>query len=348
MTKSFTLKELAVLVDGELHGDGGLIIRGLNGIDLVEEGQITFIASRKLIPILLKSKASACIVPKDVTGLELPCPCIRVANPDLASALIHQHFLAVPFKAKGIHSETSIGEGCKIPEEVSIERFVTIGNRVKIGRRVVIHPGVVIGDDSVIGDDTTLYANVTVADHSMIGRRVILHSGVAIGSDGFGYVADSNGVHIKKPQVGNVRIDDDVEIGANSCVDRAAFGTTWIQSGVKIDNLVQIAHNVVIGKDSIIVALTGIAGSAILGKHVLIGGAASIAGHIHLEDGVMVAARAAVHNSQSRGAKLGGVPAFDVRKWAKATAAYQRLPEMIKEIRRLRKEIDNLTAGRNE
>lgn len=210
----------------------------------------------------------------------------------------------------------------------------------------MLHPGVVIGDDVEIGDDCILHANAVVAYGCSLGRRVILHHGAVIGSDGFGFTTDkTTGCHVTKPQVGTVRLDDDVQIGANSCVDRAAFGTTHIKAGARIDNQVMIGHNVEVGENSILVAQAGIAGSTTLGRNVVLGARAGISGHLHLDDGVMVAAMGGVHNNQPKGAIVGGIPAIDVKIWGRAAAAYRRLPEMIKDIRRLKREVDGLAGA---
>ena len=205
--------------------------------------------------------------------------------------------------------------------------LVFVGDRVKVGEKVTIYPGVVIGSDCVIGDETVLHANVSIADRTVIGNRVIIHSGVSIGSDGFGYATDKTGRHTKKSQVGNVQIDDDVEIGANSCVDRAAFGTTRIRSGAKIDNLVMVAHNVDVGENVILVGQVGIAGSTTLGKNVVLGGQAGVAGHLKIGDRAIVAAMGGVHSNLKEGAVVGGAPAFDIKKWGRATASFTRMPE---------------------
>ncbi len=340
MEKSFTLNELAVLVEGEVVGDGNLQISGLNGIDYADAGEITFITSAKKTGQLAGCKASACIVPMECADLDLPC--IRVQNPDLAAAVIHNHLLEVKFEAQGVVQPTHIGNKCSIPDEVTIGPMVCIGDRVTIGERVLIYPGVVLGSDTVIGDDTVLHANVSVAQGSIIGKRVMIHANASIGSDGFGYATDQSGNHVKKPQVGNVQIDDDVDIGANSCVDRAAFGTTRIRRGVKIDNQVMVAHNVDVGENSILVGQVGIAGSTSLGRNVVLGAKAGLAGHLKIEDRVMVAGMGGVHTNLKAGTVVGGVPAIDIKKWGKATASYARLPEMRKDLKKLRRDVDKL------
>ncbi len=340
MARVHTLQELAELVAGEVTGDGGIAISGLNGVEFAGKGEITFITSPAMARQLDACRASACIVPMEVT--EGPLPLLRVRNPDVAAAMIHNHLLAAPFAATGVHPSAVVGEGCVIPAEVAVGPLVCIGDRVRLGSRVTLEPGVVIGDDVEIGDDTVLHANVVVVQGCRIGRRVIVHHGAVIGSDGFGFATDDQGRHIRKPQVGTVRIDDDVEVGANTCIDRAAFGTTRIRSGVRIDNLVQVAHNVDIGENSILVAQVGIAGSTTLGRNVVLGAKAGIAGHLHLADRVMVAAKGGVHNNQPEGAVVGGTPAIEIRTWGRASAAYSRLPGLVKEVRRLRRELDAL------
>ena len=342
MAKSCTLDELAGLVEGEVIGDGKLLVSGLNGIEYAVAGEITFITNAKKAGQLAGCKAAACIVPLECDELNLPC--IKVRNPDLAAALVHNHLLEKKFAALGVLQPTHIGKDCRIPGEVTIGPMVCIGDRVKIGERVTLYPGVVIGSDAVIGDDTVLYANVSVADQSIIGKHVIIHAGVSIGSDGFGYATDQNGNHVKKPQVGNVQIDDEVEVGANSCIDRAAFGTTRIRHGTKIDNQVMVAHNVDVGENSILVAQVGVAGSTTLGRNVVLGGRAAVAGHLHIGDKVMVAGMSGVHGNLMQGSVVGGIPAIDVKKWGRATAAFSRLPEMLKDLRRLRREVDKLVG----
>lgn len=340
MTQEYSVRQLAELVGGQVAGDGDVRIHALNGIEYAQPGEITFVLDKKHLPLPESCQASACIVPNGAECGALPL--IVAEQPSVAAAQIHTALLHRPFAAGGVHPSAVVGSGCTLPAAVSIGPLVCLGDNVVLGERVTIHPGAVIGDGVCIGDDTIIHANVTVAQGCTIGSRVILHHGVVIGSDGFGFATDRMGRHYKKPQVGTVRIDDDVEIGANSCVDRAAFGTTWIKSGVRIDNLVMVAHNVVVGENSILVAQVGIAGSTSLGRNVVLGAKAGVAGHLHLDDRVMAAAMSGIHNDQPKGAMVGGAPAFEVKRWGRATAAYSRLPEMVKEMRRLRKEVERL------
>lgn len=335
-----TLGELAELVDGLVVGDPSVRITGLNGFEFAGSDEITFLLDRRQLPTLAACPAAACIVARG-TGPQ-PIPTIECPDPAVAAARIHSHLLARPFQARGVHPTAVIGDGCRIPLQVSVGPLVCLGDGVVLGERVTIHPGVVVGDGVLIGDDTIIHANATIAEGCAIGRRVIIHHGAVIGSDGFGFATDRQGRHFKRPQVGTVRIDDEVEIGANACVDRANFGTTWIRSGVRIDNLVQVAHNVVIGENSVLVAQVGIAGSTTLGRSVVLGGMTGVAGHLHLEDQVMAAAMSGIHSDQPKGARIGGIPAKEAKHWMRCNAAYHHLPDMARELRRLRKEVDRL------
>jgi len=335
------LAELAALVQGELVGDPEVLIGGVADFDSAGMGEITFVADVKRGTRLDQCKASAIIVPLAVT--EINRSAIRVRNPYLAVARIHALFVQEPFVATGIDARAVVGHDCQIPAEVAISPLVYLGNRVRLGRRVTLHPGVVVYDDAVIGDDVLLYANVTIGQGCQIGSRVIIHSGTVIGSDGFGYATDENGHQIKRPQVGVVQIDDDVEIGANTCIDRATFGKTWIKRGTKIDNLVQLGHNVVIGEDALLVAQVGIAGSATTGNNVVLGGQVGLGGHIHLGDRAMVAAMSGVHNNLEPGAIVAGIPAIPHKTWLRASAAYAKLPEMVRELRELRRQVAELS-----
>lgn len=336
------LGELAEMVQGELTGDPELPISGLADLAGAGPGEITFVADMKHQDCLKDCRAAAAIVPVSLTNG--PLPLLRVQNPYLAAAIIHRFFTEEPFVAAGIDSRAVIGRDCLIPAEVSISPLVFIGDRVRIGKGVAIHPGVVVGDDVVIGDDTVLHANVTVGCRCLIGSRVIIYSGAVIGCDGFGYATDSEGRQIKRPHVGIVQIDDGVEIGANTCIDRATFGRTLIKCGVKVDNLVQLAHNVEIGENSLLVAQVGIAGSVSIGKNVVLGGQAGVVGHVRLEDRVMVAGKAGVHSDVQAGAVVSGVPAIPHKTWLRASAAYARLPEMARELRELKRLVAELAV----
>ncbi|MBU0486048.1 MAG: UDP-3-O-(3-hydroxymyristoyl)glucosamine N-acyltransferase [Proteobacteria bacterium] len=334
------VSELAEMVHGEFVGSMDPEIFGLDDIESSGPGQISFITDHKRIDQLSQTSASAVIVPMFVERADKPL--IRVRNPYLAAAVVHNFFLVKPFGANGIDQLASIGRDCTIPAEVSIGPMVVIGDRVRLGRRVSIGAGVVIGSDVLIDDDTFLHPNVTVLNGCLLGKRVIIHSGTVIGSDGYGYVVDDSGHHLKRPQVGFVQIDDDVEIGANSCVDRATFGKTWIKRGVKIDNLVQVAHNVEIGEDSLLVSQAGVAGSSTLGRGVVLAGQVAVNGHIKLGDGVIAGGKAGIAGDQPAGAVVAGFPAIPQKKWLRASIAFAKLPDLISEVRDLRRKVKGL------
>ncbi len=337
VAKTKTLAELSTMVGGELTGDPDTTINGLADLALAGEGDISFLVKETGLDRLQSSKASAFIVPQSLTYDDKPL--IRVANPYLAAARIQNFFQYKPFQAKGISPMAHIGNNCHIPTEISISPFVHIGDRVTLGKRVTLHPGVVIGDDTVIGDDCLLYANVTVYHACIIGSGVIIHSGTVIGSDGYGFATDAQGNHVKWPHIGTVQIDDDVEIGANVTVDRGTFAMTHIMRGTKVDNLVQIGHNVKIGENSLVVAQVAIGGSASLGNNVVLGGQVAIKGHINLGDGVMVAAKSGVHSNLPKGAIVSGIPAIPHKDWLKASIIFTKLPKLYSELRDLKKKI---------
>lgn len=342
-TPKISVGALAELVQGTVHGDPDLVITGFGPLDGAGPADISFLAKATRADLLDATRAGAVLVPPGVAGRG-GATLIEVKDPYLAVAIIHNHFLARPFVARGVHARAFVGEGCLLGREITVAPLACLGDRVRLGERVTIEAGAVVGDDVQIGDDTTIKANVTIYAGCLIGNRVTIHSGTVVGSDGYGYSTNERGEHIKRPQVGIVRIDDDVEIGANCAIDRAAYGVTWIKSGSKIDNLVQIAHNVVVGENTLLVAQVGISGSTTLGRNVVMGGQSATTGHITLGDRVMVAARGAVTGDQPDGAMLGGAPAIPVRQWAKCCAIYNKLPELQSAVRKHTKALAELTG----
>ncbi len=332
-----TLKELTALVDGECIGDDQTQITAFAPLETAESSDISFLVKAKDKDQLTQCRAGAVIVPMDIEEADLPI--IRVKDPYLASAIIHTCLLNKVFTAQGVHPRAYLADETTVPDQVSIAPLACIGERVQIGERVSIGSGTVIGDDVEIGDDTVIKANVTIEHGCKIGKRVIIYAGAVIGSDGYAYATDAMGNHVKRPQVGTVHIDDDVEIGANTCIDRAAYGVTHIKSGAKIDNLVMIGHNVVVGENSLLVSQVGIAGSTTLGRNVVLGGQVGLADHLTFGDQVMVAAGSGVHNSQESGAIIGGYPAIPMRQWVRSVSQYAKLPQMGRDLRKVKKAV---------
>lgn len=339
--RTIRLEDLSRAVGGEVHGAGETIIAGVSSLEEARSGDLAFVASDRFVKAARASQAIAFVVGKLVP--DLPKPQIVVVNPVYAFTRIVREFFTEPYRPRGISTQSVLGTDVRVGPEASIWPLVTIGDRVAIGARVTLYPGVFIGDDSTIGDDCIFYPNVTVRERCVIGNRVIIHSGTVVGSDGFGYVQDQ-GCHHKIPQVGTVLIEDDVELGANVTIDRATFGQTIIRRGTKVDNLVQIAHNVSVGEHSILVAQVGIAGSTTLGHHVIVGGQAGLAGHLTIEDGVRIAAQSGVNRNVTQGQIVSGSPVMPHEVFLKAQAVIPRLPDMRHRLRELEERMKVLEA----
>lgn len=334
-----TLKELAQLVGGEVVGNGEVKIRGVAPIEDAREGEITFIAHPRYLPQLNQTLASAVIASPNVS--ETDKPLLRVANPYLAFAKILQVYAHRPYKPGGVDQQAWISPTATMGKDVSLYPFVYVGDHAEIGNRVVLFPGVFVGDSAVIGDDTIVYANVCIYGGCRIGKRVMLHSGVVIGGDGFGFTKDGRR-NVKIPQVGIVEIEDDVEIGANTTVDRSAMGRTIIRRGVKIDNLVQIAHSVTIGENSLIVAQVGIAGSTKIGANVILGGQVGVGDHIEIGDNVMVGPQSGVAKNIPPNQVVSGTPAISHKDQLRAVMTFPKLPEMRRKIGHLEARVRDL------
>jgi UDP-3-O-[3-hydroxymyristoyl] glucosamine N-acyltransferase len=329
-----TLRELAVLAGGETDGDGGLIITGPAKIEEAGPGQITFVANPKYAHFLETTRASAVVVPADL-AVPPGRSVIRAKNPYFAFLLIVRAFFPEkPFLAPGIHPTAVLGEGVRIGENARIGARVVIGNRCRVGNGTELLPGVVLGDDVTVGQNCVLHANVSLRERVVLGDRVIIHDGTVVGSDGFGF-AFEGGRYQKIPQVGTVVIEDDVEIGANTAIDRATLGETRIRRGAKLDNLIQIAHNCVVGEDTAIAAQTGLSGSTVLGRGVRVGGQAGFAGHLQVGDGAAVGAQAGVDKTVPGGIMVSGSPARPHMEELRVEAAIRQLPAWMKEIRKL-------------
>jgi UDP-3-O-[3-hydroxymyristoyl] glucosamine N-acyltransferase len=334
---TFTVKELAAISGGELVGDPTLRITGAASLSEAAQGEISFFTDRKDIGLLRKTRASAIFVPPDFAE-PINAAQIRVSNPTKAFEQVVLKFApkAITF-APGIHPSAVVDPSAQLGERVSIQPLAVIEPGAKIGDDTIIGAGSYVGHEAVIGSACLIYPRVTIRERSRIGSRVIIHSGAVIGADGFGFEM-VDGRHHKIQQLGIVQIGDDVEIGANTTVDRARFGRTWIQEGVKIDNLVQVAHNVVIGKNSVIVAQTGISGSTRVGERVMMGGQVGIAGHLEIAEGTMIAAQSGVSKSLPGGVWF-GYPAVPIAEARKQIAWIHRLEKLFGRVKEIEKKL---------
>lgn len=333
------LADIARTVGGVVVGDAGTEITGVASLADAGPGDLAYVDSDRYAPVARKSRASALVVGSTIDDVGQSQ--LVVSEPRYAFVRIVEGFFTAPRRSRGVASDIVRGLDVAIGPDASIWPFVTLGNRVRLGARVTLYPGVFIGDDAVVGDDTILYPNVTVRERCTLGARVIVHSGAVIGSDGFGYV-QAGGRHHKIPQLGIVVVEDDVELGANVTVDRATFGQTVIRRGAKVDNLVQIAHNVSIGEHSVVAGQAGISGSTRLGSYVMVGGQAGFADHVEVGDRAQVAAQSGVFRDVPAGAAVAGSPALAHEQAGPIYGAFLQLPELRKQLRRLEQRVRQL------
>jgi UDP-3-O-[3-hydroxymyristoyl] glucosamine N-acyltransferase len=334
---TLTLGSIATDAGGELIGDPTLKIAGAASLSEATPGEISFFTDRKYVGLLRKTRASAIFVPPDFAE-PVNAAQVRVSNPAKAFEEVLLKFAPKPIAfAPGIHASAVVDANARLGQRVSIQPLAVIEAGAKIGDDTIIGAGSYVGHETIIGSACHIYPNVTIRERSRIGTRVIIHSGTVIGADGFGFEM-VDGRHQKIQQLGIVQIDDDVEIGANTTVDRARFGRTWIQQGVKIDNLVQIAHNVVIGKNTVIAAQTGIAGSVQLGQRVLIGGQVGIIGHIEIGDNTAIGAQSGISKNISGGAWWAS-PAVPLAEAKQQIAWIHRLGRLFARVKEIEKKL---------
>jgi len=334
--------ELAEQVGGKVDGDGSVELTGLASLSEAHGGDLSFLTHSRYEAALAGTDASAVLVEEAWSG-DHPCTLIRVDSPDRTFAVAAGCLGPEPIRREpGVHSTAVVDGEVELAEGVCVGPWCVFEAGVRIGERTVVMAGCYLGHGTVVGDDCTLYPHVSVRERTTIGSRVIIHNGAVIGSDGFGYVPEKDGSWTKIPQVGTVEIGDDAEIGANVTIDRARFGTTLIGKGVKIDNLVQVAHNVHIGDHTAVAAQVGIAGSSSLGKHVRLGGQAGVSGHLSVGDGAIVGGRAGVLKSVPAGQFVSGYPAMPHNKARRTHASLMRLPELKQRVAEIEKELADL------
>ena len=337
----FSAQQIAMLLGGKIAGDANRKVSDVGPIESAHEGQLSFLCDAKYLPHLPQTGASVVLMTDSIAFEgETNATLIRVEN---ARAAMGQ-LLALVAKAmnpakQGIEQPCFVSEGVTIPEDAYIGAFAYIGKNVQLGKGVQIYPHTYIGENVKIGDNTILYSGVKVYYNCVIGKDCILHAGVVIGSDGFGFEPDANGVNQKLPQIGNVIIEDDVEIGANTTVDRAMMGATIIRRNAKLDNLVQVAHNVEIGESTFMCAQVGVAGSTKVGGHCILAGQVGVAGHITIADNCIFGAQSGIANNVKKSGMYQGSPAIDAMNWRRSVVGFKQLPDIMKKLQELERKV---------
>ncbi len=338
----FTAEQIASLLNGEIVGQANIKINNISKIEEGKEGTLAFLANPKYTPYIYSTKASVVLVNKSFKPeKKVKATMIRVDDAYEAFASLLEVYQQYKSNKIGISKSATIEESAKIGKDVYLGANIYIGENSTIGNKTKIYPNSYIGDNVIIGDNTTIFSGTNIYSECLVGNNCTIHSGTVIGSDGFGFAPQSAAEFKKVPQIGNVIIEDNVEIGANTTVDRATIGSTIIRKGVKLDNLIQVAHNVEIGENTVIAAQTGMAGSAKIGKNCMIGGQVAIAGHITVADNVKAGAKTGIAQSvKNEGAILQGVPAMELRSFYRSAAVFKILPDIKRQIDKLIKKDD--------
>jgi len=337
------LRELAGRLGCELRGDGDVEVAGVAGIEQAGPGDVTFLANPRYAPHLAGTRAAAVIL---APGHEAPVPRLVTDQPYLAFARAVAILRPPSGPAPGVHPSAQVDPTAVLGAGAHVGALAVVGPGVRVGARTAIHPHVVLYEGVEVGEDCVLHSGVQVRERCRLGNRVVVQNGAVIGGDGFGFARDQAGRYQKFPQVGIVVIEDDVEIGALSAVDRAALGETRVGRGTKIDNLVQVGHSVTIGEDSVLAGQVGIAGSTRIGRRVTLAGQVGVAGHLALGDGVIATAQTGIPSSVEEGKVVSGYPAIENRAWLRASAVFARLPELQKRLRELERKLEALAAQR--
>jgi UDP-3-O-[3-hydroxymyristoyl] glucosamine N-acyltransferase len=334
----FSIREIAHLLNGKIEGNGELMINNMGTLESAKEGSVSFLSNPKYEHLIYTTRASAVIVSKDFKPSEsIQTTLIRVDDPYFSfSVLLDEYDKFLTYQKEGVEDPSFLGENTTIGKKVYRGAFSYIGKNVIIGDHVKIYPHVYIGDSVVIGDHSILYSGVKIYDRTVIGNYCQIHAGAVIGSDGFGYAPQKDGTYKKIPQLGNVIIEDHVDIGANTTIDRATLESTVIRKGVKLDNLIQVAHNVMIGENTVAAAQTGVSGSTTIGKNCIIAGQSGIVGHIKLADKMTIAAQSGVTKTfEKEGETILGSPAFEIHGYRKSYAIFRKLPDLVERVRDL-------------
>ena len=330
------LSEIAAKLDCERRG-ADVEIGGVAGIDDAGPRDLTFVANRKYLPRINTTRAAAIILGSDAP--DAPLPTLRCANPYLAFARAIELFYTPPAPEPGVDPRAAVAADAAIGPGARIAPFAVVGRGCVLGRNVVLYPHAVLYPHVTVGDDTVVHAHAIVREHCTLGNRVVVGNGAVVGGDGFGFAPVEDGTYYKIVQSGRVRVEDDVEIGANATVDRAAVGETVLRRGCKIDNLVQIGHGCEVGENTVIAAQAGLAGSTHLGRSVKVGGQAGFAGHLRVGDGAVFYAQSATSHDTEAGAVIGGSPGFDDATWLRAVTAFPKRPEILKRVRDLERQL---------
>ena len=337
----FTAQQIAAFVSGEIIGQADVTINDVSPIEQGRPNTLSYVTDQRFLPALADTEASVVLLTRDLydASLSTNATLILVPNARQAIGLLLQgvaEFLRP--RKKGIEQPSFIAEGVSVPDDAYVGAFAYIGKGVQIGQGVQIYPQAYIGDYTRIGDNTVIYSGVKIYDHCTVGKDCIIHSGCVIGADGFGFEPDAEGVNHKIPQIGSVTIEDDVEIGANTTIDRAMMGETRVKKNAKIDNLVQVAHNVQVGESTFLCAQSGIAGSTTVGKHCILAGQAGIANRVTIADNVVLGAKAGAVGSIRQAGQYQGMPAIDAMAWKRASIVFKSLPELQRQINQLTKD----------
>jgi len=344
----FTAHQIATLLQGKLDGNPEAKVSNVAKIEEAEDGCLCFISNSKYEDYLYTSNASVILV-NEALEINRPVKPTLIRVPDAYSAfamLLEKYREMISGHSRtGIETPSYVSKTATLGENVYVGAFAYIGDNVKIGNGVKIYPGCYIGNNVTIGDKSIIYSGVKIYDECLLGDRVVIHSGTVIGGDGFGFAPLTDGTYKKIPQIGNAIIEDDVEIGANTTIDRATMGSTIIRKGVKLDNLIQVAHNVEIGENTVIAAQTGISGTTKIGKNCMIGGQVGMVGHIHIADGTRINAQSGISKSVvNKNTTLNGSPAFEYKSSLKSQAIFRNLPELQQRLQKLEETVQELSS----